>query len=85
MITVRDIISSPVVGPNEVSLLLGVSLPTARKVIDKIQKESKYEIIKNFSRKVIPTDLAIKELRINIDFLEKTGGLDKNLNKKGKN
>jgi hypothetical protein len=72
-------------GPKDVALLTGQSVPTARKQLMEIQIMLKDKNTIRLSRNLVPTHEVIKYLNINLEALEKNGTLDKKIKTKETN
>jgi hypothetical protein len=75
---------APFMGPKEVSLLTGQSIPTSRKQLSEIKKRIEQNNKAKLVRNLVPTQMIIDYYNIDLDFLEKRGTLDKVIREKGK-
>ena len=72
----RQLIKKPYVSPAELAVIAGISVSTARKKIEIIRQELQEQGFINMSKSKVPTKVLIERLNIDIDWLDKVGGLD---------
>lgn len=80
--TLRDIISKPMMNAEVFALLSQTSLPTARKQIMMLNEKHNYFGLHGITRKLIPTKIALESLGIDSEYHEKNGTLDYDLENK---
>ena len=79
--TLRELLAKPYWGSPEIALVSGRSLPTARKALKKAQDMCKADGFKLLSDYTVFNKYILLTLGIEIDWLEKTGALDTELEK----
>jgi ribosomal protein S25 len=72
----RQLIKKPYISPSELAMIAGISVSTARKKIEIVRKELEEQGYINMSKSKVPTKVLIERLNIDVDWLEKVGGLD---------
>jgi hypothetical protein len=75
--TIRELIKKPFLTPSDLSKIAGISVTSARKKIELIRSELSDQGFININNSKVPTKVLIERLNIDIDWLEKVGGLDK--------
>ena len=85
IITYREVLQAPFIGPKQVSLFTKQSIPTARKQLVKIQSILEKDGIIALSKTLVPTHAFIQYFCIDIEYLEKNGIMDKPIQMEGKN
>jgi hypothetical protein len=78
-IKVRELLQLPFWGPKEYAKITGQSIPTARKQLNKIQAELKAKGFNNLSNSKVAVSEVIKRINLDLDFLERTGALERDL------
>jgi len=75
----RELLRKPFWGPKELSIATGISISTARKRIMIIRCELESRGFINLDRSRVPTQVVIERLNIDLDFIGKHDGFDKEL------
>ncbi len=74
--TLRQLLQRPYWTPTDLVNLTGVSLSTARKAFVELKKELEDSGYILLTKSRIPARMVIERLNIDIDYIEKNGGLD---------
>lgn len=78
--TLRDLLKKPYWSPKDLSLATGISITTARSRLATIRDELAGLGYINLDKSKAPTKVVVERLNIDIEFLEKNGSLDRELN-----
>jgi hypothetical protein len=74
--TLRQLLQRPFWTPTDLVRVTGVSLSTARKTFTELKKELEDSGYILLTKSRIPARVVIERLNIDIDYIEKNGGLD---------
>jgi hypothetical protein len=74
--TLRQLLQRPFWTPTDLVTVTGVSLSTARKTFNELKKELEDSGYILLTKSRIPARMVIERLNIDIDYIEKNGGLD---------
>ncbi len=74
--TIRDLLKKPFWTPKDLALVTGVSISTARSRLSLIRLELSEQGFINLNKSQAPVKIIIERLAIDLEFLEKTGALD---------
>lgn len=77
----KDLIKKPYWSPYDLSLAMGVSVSAAREIIKKLRSELESQGYINLNKSKVPTKILIEKLNIDLDWLERNGGLELDLTK----
>lgn len=83
--TLRELLKKPFWTPKDLSLALQISVSTARARIMVIRSELEQQGYINLTKSKAPTKVVIERLSIDVEWLERNGGLDYNLTECKKN
>jgi hypothetical protein len=78
--TLRQLLQRPFWTPTDLVTITGVSLSTARKTFNELKKELEDSGYILLTKSRIPARMVIERLNIDIDYIEKNGGLDIEIN-----
>jgi hypothetical protein len=78
--TLRQLLQRPFWTPTDLVTITGVSLSTARKTFNELKKELEDLGYILLTKSRIPARMVIERLNIDIDYIEKNGGLDIEIN-----
>lgn len=78
--TLRQLLQRPFWTPTDLVTVTGVSLSTARKTFNELKKELEDSGYILLTKSRIPARMVIERLNIDIDYIEKNGGLDIEIN-----
>jgi hypothetical protein len=74
--TLRQLLQRPFWTPTDLVMVTGVSLSTARKTFTELKKELEDSGYILLTKSRIPARMVIERLNIDVDYIEKNGGLD---------
>lgn len=77
----KELLKKPFWTPKDLSLATNISLSSARQIISKLRTELELQGYVNLVSSKVPTKFLIERLNIDIDWLNKVGGLDTNIDK----
>lgn len=78
--TLRDYLKKPFWGPTDLACVTGISVSQARIKLNIVRDELQGMGYLNISRSRVPAKELIQRLNIDVDWLEKNGSLDAEVN-----
>lgn len=78
--TFRDLLKKPFWGPQDLACVTGISVSQARSKLNTVRDELTRLGYINISRSKVPSKMLIERLNIDVDWLEKNGSLDLEVN-----
>jgi len=79
--TLRELLKKPFWAPKDLSLAMQISVSTARTKIMMIRRELAEQGFINLTKSKAPTKVVVERLGIDVEWLERNGGLDYDLTK----